>query len=215
MKKFLIFAILVSVFSALSAQRVNSVSNSIELSVGGGVQALHFIQEEPFKGVGDEISPVVQFGVTYHFSPIIGARLAVQGGNTLSSLGDTLLPNLLIYTHGDLLINLTNFWQSKAKKKYYDLTIVFGSGFISLRPEETQEQFSTFAINGGLLNTFYLTRNLLLNLELKLGVIDDLFPVGYYHQTYGGWMMNYDATLGLSYRIPVNPENRHYSGGRR
>ena len=219
MKKILIFSVLVSVLFTLSAQRrnyrtVDVFNNSVELSVGGGIHALHLVQETPIEGLADELKPMVQFSVGYHFSPILGTRFAVQGGNTMSALGDTLLPNSIIYAHTDLLVNITNFWKTKKKRKYYDASIVFGTGFITFRPEEAQDQFSGFAINGGMIHSFYLTRNLLLNIEAKLMLTNDAFPSHYYYN-YGGWAMLYDASLGLSYKIPTDQKNQRYTGKRR
>lgn len=219
MKRILIFALLVSMLSTLSAQRknfrtVDVFNNSVELSLSGGVHALHLVQETPIKGLSDELTPMLQFSVGYHFSPILGARFVVQGGNTMSALGDTLLPNSLIYAHTDLLVNVTNFWKTKKKRKYYDASLVFGTGFVTFRPEEAQDQFTGFSINGGMIHSFYLNRNLLLNIEAKILLTNDAFPSDYYFN-YGGWAMNYDASLGLSYRIPTDQKNKRYTGRRR
>lgn len=226
MKKILIFTVLVSMFCTLSAQRrnyrtVDVFDNNVELSVSGGLQALHLVQATPVKGLKDELTPMVQFSVGYHFSPILGTRIAIQGGNTQSALGDTILPNSLIYTHADLLVELTNFWKTKPKRRkrdavrlYYDATIVFGAGFITLRPEEVKDQFTGFAMNGGLINSFYLNRNLLLNIEAKLLLTNDAFPADY-HLNYGGWAMNYDVSLGFSYKIATDQKHKRYTGRRR
>lgn len=226
MKKILIFTVLVSVFCTLSAQRknyrtVDVFNNNVELSISGGIHALHLVQETPVEGLVDELTPMVQFSVGYHFSPILGTRLAIQGGNTMSALGDTLLPNSLIYTHADLLVELTNFWKSKPKRKkrgaidfYYDATIVFGAGIVTLRPENTRDQFSGFAMNGGLINSISFNDKLWFNLEAKLLLTNDAFPANY-HLNYGGWAMNYDLSLGLSYKIATDQRNKRYTGRRR
>ncbi|MBR5254858.1 MAG: hypothetical protein IKV46_07480 [Bacteroidales bacterium] len=218
MKKILIFTLLISVSFVVSAQRKNYrtidvFNNTVEFSVSGGVHALHLVQETPVLGLKDEIKPAVQVGIGYQFSPILGTRFALQGGNTMSALSDTLLPNSVIAGHVDLLVSLTNFWKTKAKRKYYDAQIVFGVGALSFRPENEQDQFAGFAINGGLINSFFLTKNLLLNIEMKLFLTNDAFPVDYYYN-YGGWAMLYDASLGLSYRIPTDQKNKRYSGRR-
>lgn len=226
MKKILIFTVLVSMFCTLSAQRrnyrtVDVFDNNVELSVSGGLQALHLVQETPVKGLKDELTPMVQFSVGYHFSPILGTRIAIQGGNTQSALGDTILPNSLIYTHADLLVELTNFWKTKPKRRkrdavrlYYDATIVFGAGFITLRPEEVKDQFTGFAMNGGLINSFSFNEKFWINLEAKLLLTNDAFPVDY-HLNYGGWAMNYDVSLGFSYKIATDQKHKRYTGRRR
>ncbi|MBQ2375140.1 MAG: hypothetical protein II298_00510 [Bacteroidales bacterium] len=226
MKKILIFTVLVSMFCTLSAQRrnyrtVDVFDNNVELSVSGGLQALHLVQETPVKGLKDELTPMVQFSVGYHFSPILGTRIAIQGGNTQSALGDTILPNSLIYTHADLLVELTNFWKAKPKRRkrdavrlYYDATIVFGAGFITLRPEEVKDQFTGFAMNGGLINSFSFNEKFWINLEAKLLLTNDAFPADY-HLNYGGWAMNYDVSLGFSYKIATDQKHKRYTGRRR
>lgn len=226
MKKILIFTVLVSMFCSLSAQRrnyrtVDVFDNNVELSVSGGMHALHLVQETPVEGLADELTPMVQFSVGYHFSPILGTRIAIQGGNTKSALGDTILPNSLLYTHADLLVELTNFWKAKPKRKkrgsinfYYDATVVFGLGFVTLRPEEARDQFSGFAINGGLINSISFNDKLWINLETKLLLTNDAFPADY-HLNYGGWAMNYDVSLGLSYKIATDQRNKRYTGRRR
>ena len=226
MKKILIFMVLVSMFCTLSAQRrnyrtVDVFDNNVELSVSGGLQALHLVQETPVKGLKDELTPMVQFSVGYHFSPILGTRIAIQGGNTQSALGDTILPNSLIYTHADLLVELTNFWKTKPKRRkrdavrlYYDATIVFGAGFITLRPEEVKDQFTGFAMNGGLINSFSFNEKFWINLEAKLLLTNDAFPADY-HLNYGGWAMNYDVSLGFSYKIATDQKHKRYTGRRR
>ena len=226
MKKILIFTVLVSMFCTLSAQRrnyrtVDVFDNNVELSVSGGLQALHLVQETPVKGLKDELTPMVQFSVGYHFSPILGTRITIQGGNTQSALGDTILPNSLIYTHADLLVELTNFWKTKPKRRkrdavrlYYDATIVFGAGFITLRPEEVKDQFTGFAMNGGLINSFSFNEKFWINLEAKLLLTNDAFPADY-HLNYGGWAMNYDVSLGFSYKIATDQKHKRYTGRRR
>lgn len=226
MKKILIFTVLVSMFCTLSAQRrnyrtVDVFDNNVELSISGGLQALHLVQETPVKGLKDELTPMVQFSVGYHFSPILGTRIAIQGGNTQSALGDTILPNSLIYTHADLLVELTNFWKTKPKRRkrdavrlYYDATIVFGAGFITLRPEEVKDQFTGFAMNGGLINSFSFNEKFWINLEAKLLLTNDAFPADY-HLNYGGWAMNYDVSLGFSYKIATDQKHKRYTGRRR
>lgn len=226
MKKILIFTVLVSMFCTLSAQRrnyrtVDVFNNNVELSISGGLQALHLVQETPVKGLKDELTPMVQFSVGYHFSPILGTRIAIQGGNTQSALGDTILPNSLIYTHADLLVELTNFWKTKPKRRkrdavrlYYDATIVFGAGFITLRPEEVKDQFTGFAMNGGLINSFSFNEKFWINLEAKLLLTNDAFPANY-HLNYGGWAMNYDVSLGFSYKIATDQKHKRYTGRRR
>ena len=226
MKKILILTILVSMFCTLSAQRrnyrtVDVFNNNVELSISGGVNALHLWREKPFNKLSDELTPMIQFSVGYQFSPILGTRIAVQGGNTKSVLPitldpyyDTILHNSLVYTHADLLVNITNFWRTKAKKKYYDATIIFGAGFVTLRPEESKDQFSGFAMNGGLINSFYLNRNLLLNIEAKLLIPNDIFSTNY-HLNYEGWAMNYDVSLGFSYKIATDQKHKRYTGRRR
>lgn len=226
MKKILIFTVLVSMFCTLSAQRrnyrtVDVFDNNVELSVSGGLQALHLVQVTPVKGLKDELTPMVQFSVGYHFSPILGTRIAIQGGNTQSALGDTILPNSLIYTHADLLVELTNFWKTKPKRRkrdavrlYYDATIVFGAGFITLRPEEVKDQFTGFAMNGGLINSFSFNEKFWINLEAKLLLTNDAFPADY-HLNYGGWAMNYDVSLGFSYKIATDQKHKRYTGRRR
>ncbi len=226
MKKILIFTVLVSMFCTLSAQRrnyrtVDVFDNNVELSVSGGLQALHLVQETPVKGLKDELTPMVQFSAGYHFSPILGTRIAIQGGNTQSALGDTILPNSLIYTHADLLVELTNFWKTKPKRRkrdavrlYYDATIVFGAGFITLRPEEVKDQFTGFAMNGGLINSFSFNEKFWINLEAKLLLTNDAFPADY-HLNYGGWAMNYDVSLGFSYKIATDQKHKRYTGRRR
>lgn len=226
MKKILIFIVLVSIFCSLYAQRgnyktVDVFNNNVELSVSGGINALHLWRNKPFNKLSDELTPMIQLSVGYHFSPILGTRIAVQGGNTKSVMPitldpyfDTILSNSLIYTHADLLINITNFWKTKAKKKYYNATIIFGAGFATLRPEESKDQFTGFAMNGGLINSFFLSRNLLLNIEAKLLITNDIFPADYL-LNYGGWAMNYDLSLGLSYKIATDQRNKSYTGRRR
>lgn len=245
MKKLLIFTILVSMFCALSAQRrnyrtVDVFNNNIELSVSGGLQALHLWQKEPCYRLKDEFLPdeelplMIQFSVGYHFSPILGTRIAIQGGNTTSVLPtlfdsithkpistyDTILPNSYIYTHADLLVKLTNFWKAKPKRKKrgsinvgYDATVVFGLGVITLRPEDERDQFSGFAVNGGLIHTISFNDKFCINLEKKLLLTNDAFPANY-HLNYGGWAMNYDLSLGISYKIATDQRNKRYTGRR-
>lgn len=241
MKKILIFTVLVSVFCSLSAQRrnyrtVDVFDNNVELSVSGGMHALHLWQARPsYRLLSDELTPMVQFSVGYHFSPILGARVVIQGGNTTSvlptvfdpithkpiSIYDTILPNSLLYTHADLLVELTNFWKTKPKRRKrgsinvgYDATVVFGLGVITLRPEEARDQFSGFAINGGLIHTISFNDKFCINLEKKLLLTNDAFPANY-QLHYGGWAMNYDVSLGLSYKIATDQRNKRYTGRRR
>jgi hypothetical protein len=240
MKKILLFTLFIGVLFNLSAQRrnyrtIDVFNNSVEFSIAGGVHALHLWQKGLFNfyRISDElkldnnkIKYQHQLSIGYRFSPILGVRFAVQGGNTVSILPtvfddagkpiasyDDTLYNSIIATHVDMLVSLTNFWKTKAKRKYYDAQIVFGVGGISFRPEGEQDQFTGFAINGGLINSFFLTKNLLLNIEANLALTNDAFPPDY-HYNYGGWAMTYNASLGLSYRIPTDQKNKRYSGRR-
>lgn len=244
MKKILLFTLFIGVLFNLSAQRrnyrtIDVFNNSVEFSIAGGVHALHLWQKGLFNfyrisdelglsGSCDSIKSQYQLSIGYQFSPILGVRFAVQGGETasilptvfdpqgnpLASYDDTLY-NSIIATHVDMLVSLTNFWKTKAKRKYYDAQIVFGVGAISFRPNGAQDQFTGFAINGGLRNSFFITKNqnLLLNAEINIALTNDAFPPDY-HYNYGGWAVVYSASFGLSYRIPTDQKNKRYSGRR-
>jgi hypothetical protein len=206
-KKILVFALLIGAFSPLFAQRqifrtVESFENKVEISLSGGVHALHLVQSKPLKGLWDELKPSFQASVGYQFTSYLGARFAFQSGNTMSASTDTLLPNYIISTHIDMLVDVANFWNPETKNKSYDTQIIFGAGTIFFRPENKDERFTGFAFNGGLLNSYHLTKDLFLNLELKLFLINEAFSSNY-NPNYGGWSMIYDASLGLSYRIPI------------
>ena len=53
-----------------------------------------------------------------------------------------------------------------------------------------------------------------INLEAKLLLTNDAFPADY-HLNYGGWAMNYDVSLGFSYKIATDQKHKRYTGRRR
>lgn len=249
MKKFIIFAVLICVLCTLSAQKrrnfkaANRFSNSIEFSVGGGVHGLSLIQTSPFDGFN--FDPLGKFSMGYHFTPVLGARFTLKGGNTISDPdsipGLTVSMEPLIHTSVDLLVNLTNLWETRPKrnnkaadvltnkslfrlgKTYWfgNPTIVFGAGVVTFRQKDIQVQYSNLAFNGGFLFQFFTWKGFSLNVEANLALsnnaVSSLSNSEVIDSRINGWVSTADVSISTNFKIPTKHKNqrRYYTGGRR
>lgn len=249
MKKFIIFAVLICVLCTLSAQKrrnfkaANRFSNSIEFSVGGGVHGLSLIQKSPFDGFN--FDPIGKFSMGYHFTPVLGARFTLKGGNTMSNPenipGLTVSMEPLIHTSVDLLVNLTNLWETRPKrnnkaadvltnksllrlgKTYWfgNPTVVFGAGVVTFRQKDIQVQYSNLAFNGGFLFQFFTWKGFSLNVEANLALsnnaVSSLSNSEVIDSRINGWISTADVSVSANFKIPTKHKNqrRYYTGGRR
>ncbi len=237
MKKFIIFAVLICVLCTLSAQKgrrnfkaANRFSNSIEFSAGVGSRGLSLIQKPPytFDGFNFGKPNMVKFSVGYHFTPVLGARLTLKEGETMSNPEN--IPGLivsmdpLIHTSADLLVNLTNLWETRPKRNNRDFsfnpTIVFGAGVVTFRQKNVKVQYSNLAFNGGLLlQVGYKGFSIYLewNIALSNNAVSSLSNSEVIDSRINGWISTADLSVGVSFKIPTKHKNqrRYYTGGRR
>lgn len=258
MKKFIIFAVLICVLCTLSAQKgrnfkaANRFSNSIEFSVGVGYRGLSLIQKPPYTCDGfnfDKIINMGKFSVGYHFTPVLGARLTLKEGEVMSNPknipGLTVSMDPLIHTSVDLLVNLTNLWETRPKRnnKIFDMftnksflriklcdldlylfgnpTIVFGAGVVTFRQKDVQVQYSNLAFNGGLLLQVVRCKGFSIYLEGNIAfsnnAVRSLSNSEVIDSRINGWIATADLSGGVSFKIPTKHKNqrRYYTGGRR
>lgn len=249
MKKFIIFAVLICVLCTLSAQKrrnfkaANRFSNSIEFSVGGGVHGLSLVQEAPADGFN--LNLMGKFSMGYHFTPVLGTRFTLKGGNTMSDPenipGFTVAIEPLVHTSVDLLVNLTNLWETRPKrnnkaadvltnkslfrfgKTYWfgNPTVVFGAGLVTFRQKDVKVQYSNFAFNGGILFQLFSWKGFSLNAEANLMLSNNSVhsqnDLGFSSKIGGGWISTADVSISTNFKIPTKHKNqrRYYTGGRR
>jgi hypothetical protein len=249
MKKFIIFAVLICVLCTLSAQKrrnfkaANRFSNSIEFSVGGGVHGLSLVQEAPADGFN--LNLMGKFSMGYHFTPVLGTRFTLKGGNTMSDPenipGFTVAIEPLVHTSVDLLINLTNLWETRPKrnnkaadvltnkslfrlgKTYWfgNPTVVFGAGVVTFRQKDVKVQYSNLAFNGGILFQLFSWKGFSLNAEANLMLSNNSVhsqnDLGLSSKIGGGWISTADVSFSANFKIPTKHKNqrRYYTGGRR
>lgn len=249
MKKFIIFAVLICVLCTLSAQKrrnfkaANRFSNSIEFSVGGGVHGLSLVQEAPADGFN--LNLMGKFSMGYHFTPVLGTRFTLKGGNTISDPenipGFTVAIEPLVHTSVDLLVNLTNLWETRPKrnnkaadvltnkslfrlgKTYWfgNPTVVFGAGLVTFRQKDVKVQYSNLAFNGGMLFQLFSWKGFSLNAEANLMLSNNSVhsqnDLELSSKIGGGWISTADVSISTNFKIPTKHKNqrRYYTGGRR
>ncbi len=236
MKKFIIFAVLICVLCTLSAQKgrrnfkaANRFSSSIEFSAGGGTRGLSLIQKLPYICDGFKPKCMGKFSVGYHFTPVLGARLTLKEGEAMSNPknipGLTVSMDPLIHTSVDLLVNLTNLWETRPKRKNFGIcenpTIVFGAGVATFRQKDVKVQYSTPAFNGGILLQVVRYKGFSIYLEGNIAfsnnAVSSLSNSEVIDSRINGWISTADLSGGVSFKIPTKHKNqrRYYTGGRR
>lgn len=258
MKKFIIFAVLICVLCTLSAQKgrnfkvanrfrssieSNRFSNSIEFSAGGGFHGLSLIQKSPCDGFNFKL--MGKFSMGYHFTPVLGARFTLKGGNTMSDPknipGLTVSMDPLIHTSVDLLVNLTNLWKTRPNRnifftnksfcriklcdrKFYILgnpTIVFGAGVVTFRQKDVKVRYSNLAFNGGFLLQVVRYKGFSFNVEVNIALsnnaVSSLSNSEVIDSRINGWISTADiVSFSANFKIPTKHKNqRHYYTGGR
>jgi outer membrane protein OmpA-like peptidoglycan-associated protein len=144
------------------------------------------------------------------FSPVLGARLAVDGGglhtfdaHRMPPSGDykvTMNSQEYLNPHVDLMVNLTNFFMTYKENRFYNFIPYVGVGYAhGFKNEWKAWENNTISFNGGLLNTFRLSNRLSAFLDVSGTIVDD----GFDGDVGGDWSWDGMATasVGLSLKL--------------
>lgn len=216
MKKFtLIFCFLAFFGMAASAQEMpqkpsfsgfvtNGFWDNWEIAIGAG-------SGTAFSN-GDNIGPRKErFGFEGNFSltkwihPVVGMRAQLQGGwfnNFDPAYGKMTWPYLFVHT--DAMVNLSNWIGGYRDDRAYYAVPFAGFGYVATNftdKSQTDNHAGTsqgFAVTGGLLNKFRLSRAFDFNIELKGMMMRSAdTPVAFD----GSYLFGFTATAGFSYRF--------------
>lgn len=175
----------------------------------------------------DRIAPAASIYAGKWFSPVFGGRFGVNwtqfkgiatGPDFLGATNDKVGRFYKMKTNEigpvfDLMINLTNWWCGYKPGRVYNATLYVGAGgYASLDGDWNDGKDWITAVRAGLINSFNLSEQVALNLDLRWTGHDALL-----NGTHGnGTNHNLAAFLGLTYKfkdrewaapvVPVYPE---------
>ena len=148
--------------------------------VGAGMKGNVYINDESAKNseVWKEPTLAGELFVGKWFSSRVGGRVLFEGGGLhhyFVHIEEGVNQN---YVGGrlDLLINATNFFRDYSPKSFYNLVPYVGLGSVHVfnatnRPDELDSS-SSFLFGGGLMNTFRLSRNFSVYINLGMNLVD-------------------------------------------
>ena len=192
-----------------------------EVSAGFGASTLDVATKASASNPGnffDRNSWSANFALTKWFTPIVGARLQLDGGQfqnysfDTSLYGTDLYQTPYIFVHADAMINLSNWIGGYREDRVYYAIPYGGFGYTAMSWTDSSVggYNGEFAVTGGLLSKFRVCRQLDIQLDLRTW----LFPEkGLPSQVSGGgrYALAFAATVGVAYRFNHRGWSRAYS----
>ena len=146
------------------------------------------------------------------FNPVLGARLLLEGGELHPRYLVGKTEGMVKQTYGlgrvDFLLNFTNLFRSSTENQFYNLIphVGIGGGYAFSRTllgnVDNTEHAATFLGGGGLLNTFKLTENLSLFVDLNLDVVNQRFD--YYYNPNASGLKKFNGIASGSIGLALN-----------
>ena len=155
------------------------------LTVGAGAQA-YWAENYCTGNFGNRITPDIEVAVGKWFTHVWGARIQYDGykmkgfcapSNPYATGGRTPKGGFqeqfnYMDLHFDILFNL-NSAICPYSRRVYELIPYVGAGYA--RSSENNTSFSSYSINGGLINRFRVSHTIDLNLTLKAMIVNEGF----------------------------------------
>lgn len=211
---------------------VNKFSNNWFITVDGGA-GVYFSSFDDHRKFTDRFAPAADIYVGKWFSPIIGLRLGaswmqnkgLSNGPVAGSLLDEYRPDgyyKTLYNQvgpaADVMINLTNWWCGYKPNRVYNASVYVGAGALWTisHQDGSWKNAHNILLNlrAGLINTFNVSKQVALSLDIRWTGIDGLQNV-----SARNWNEKYSdlsAFIGVTYKfknrewnapvVPVYPE---------
>lgn len=192
-----------------------------EISAGFGNSTLDIATKASSKNPGkfiDRNSWNANFAITKWFTPIIGARLQLDGGQYQNysfepaTYGDDLFQVPYVFVHADAMLNLSNWIGGyREDRVYYAVPYVgFGYTAMSWTKESIGSYNGEFAMTGGLLSKFRVCRQIDIHLDLRTWLFAEKGLPS--EITSGGrYTFAFSASVGLAYRFNKRSWSRAYN----
>ena len=151
----------------------NGFWDNWELSVGGGIGAALFGNENP-GAAGDYIGGMGSISATKWLNPVFGLRAVLEGGG-YSSVNAALEKKSWPYLslHADFMMNLSNWIGGYKERRVYYAVPYFGMGYMASNFTKKAQEANdfpyvnqNFVVSWGLLNKFRVSNSVDVNLEI-------------------------------------------------
>lgn len=178
---------------------LNKFKSNWFISAEGGVNVM-FSKYDQHRNFGDRLAPAASIYVGKWFSPIIGVRIGADymGIKSLSEVEAWTKPGdyrpdgyykqkyHLVGPTGDVLLNLTNWWCGYKPNRVYNASFYLGGGgYFALGNKYIRQNDGTYkkdgvenlhsftsSLHAGLLNTFNVSKQVAINLDLRAYTLD-------------------------------------------
>ena len=196
----------------------NGFWDNWELSVGGGIGAALFGNENP-GAAGDYIGGMGSISATKWLNPVFGLRAVLEGGG-YSSVNAALEKKSWPYLsmHADFMMNLSNWIGGYKERRVYYAVPYFGMGYMASNFTKTAQEANdfpyvnqNFVVSWGLLNKFRVSNSVDVNLEIG-GLLgkNEISPVRDVNS--GPFLTSLNASVGISYRFGKRDFERGAAG---
>lgn len=204
-----------------SGVETNRFWDNWEISAGFGSSTLDIATKASSKNPGkffDRNSWNANFAVTKWFSPIVGARVQLDGGQyqnyafNKQLFGNDLYQTPYVFVHADAMLNLSNWIGGYREDRVYYAVPYAGFGYtaMSWTKESVGGYNGEFAVTAGLLNKFRVCRQI----DIQLDVRTWLFPeqgLPQQVQSGGRYAFAFSASVGVAYRFNNRGWSKAYS----
>ena len=153
------------------------------------------------------------------FSPVLGARLFLEGGQLHPTYLVGKTEGMVHQTYGlgrvDLMLNLTNLFRTFSEDQFYNLIphvgvgyghvfsrTILGNNTFKQENRASNADAGSIVFGGGLLNTFKLTKSLALFVDLNLDVVNQKFD--YYYNPKGSGLKKFNGIASGAIGLVMN-----------
>ncbi|MDH6312504.1 OOP family OmpA-OmpF porin [Parabacteroides sp. PFB2-10] len=178
----------------------NKAGDNWFISVGGGASIL-IADETKNADFADRPSLALQLGVGKWFSPILGARVQVNGGaihGFIGNNGEFMQHNKYVGAHADIMWDVTNLWAPYNEAKVFRLIPWLGMGYAQRFKNQGFPRSETPTLNAGILTAFRLSKRVDLNVEVQGSLMNETFNRQFMGHLSDGIVT---ATAGLTFKL--------------
>ncbi|MDD6209746.1 MAG: hypothetical protein PUB21_03970 [Bacteroidales bacterium] len=111
------------------------------------------------------------------FTPVSGLRISMEYGQAAVApyySGGTKNERYLSIG-ADYMLSVTQWTGKNPKKRFFDLNLIAGLGYVHSKSPQTDKSGNSYAINGSIQGVFNVSRNFNLFIEPKLSIYNDKF----------------------------------------
>ncbi len=194
---------------------LNRMQDNWFITAEGGAN-IYYAHKASHRNLRDRFAPNAGIYLGKWFTPVLGIRgginwMQLKGLATGPDYAGTLLnehrPGGFYKTKTnelgpvlDIMVNLTNWWCGYKPNRVYNASIyVGGLGFLTLDSDWNNESDFITGLRGGLINTFNVSNQVALSLDIRYTCLDGIQNLGG-----KGWNENYSdlsASIGVTYKF--------------